>query len=175
MSSFAQSSGTSGQIIIVMGVSGCGKTTVGELLAERLGYTFLDADDLHPQANIDKMSRGLPLDDADRMPWLEALAAALDVAAQSAPGAVLACSALKKSYRDILASGGRAVRFVYLEGSADLVAERLRQRQGHFMSPDLLASQFDTLEVPCGAIKVGIDQPVDAIVEETMQRLAGRP
>ncbi|KMT63741.1 gluconokinase [Catenovulum maritimum] len=158
-------------IYIVMGVSGCGKSSIGELLAQRLECPFYDADDYHPQSNIDKMSNGISLNDDDRAPWLSLLANHM-VKWEQQGGAVLACSALKQKYRDILASTlADKVSFVYLDGSKALISERLNAREGHFMSSNLLESQFATLEVPVDAINVSIaDQPAK-IIENILQRI----
>lgn len=158
-------------IYIVMGVSGCGKSSIGELLAQRLECPFYDADDYHPQSNIDKMSNGISLNDDDRAPWLSLLANHM-VEWEQQGGAVLACSALKQKYRDILASTlADKVNFVYLDGSKALISERLNAREGHFMSSNLLESQFATLEVPVDAINVSIaDQPAK-IIENILQRI----
>jgi gluconokinase len=134
-------------LFVVFGVSGAGKTTVGRLLAERLGLEFLDADDFHSDENKTKMRFGIPLEDADRKYWLETLAGELKERSARGLGAVLACSALKKSYRETLAVQPD-VKFVYLKGSFEEIAARLRNRPGHFMNPMLLQSQFDTLEEP---------------------------
>jgi len=138
-------------VIIFMGVSGAGKTMVGCLLAKAVGYQFYDADDFHPPANIDKMRRGIPLDDADRQPWLETLGALVRRCLAAQTDAVLACSALKEAYRRHLLSDPH-VRLVYLKADQDLVRERLLQRRGHFMHPTLLESQFATLEEPQDAV-----------------------
>ena len=132
------------QHVVVMGVSGSGKSTIGELLAQELGATFIDGDFLHPESNVAKMAAGTPLDDADRKPWLEAVGQKLADAGDAS--LVIACSALKKSYRNIIRAADPTARFVFLEGSRELLAERLASRRGHFMPPTLLQSQLDTLE-----------------------------
>jgi gluconokinase len=138
-------------VIVLMGVSGAGKTMVGGILATTVGYQFYDADDFHPPANIDKMSRGTPLDDADRLPWLETLGALVRRCLAEHTDAVLACSALKETYRRYFLIDLQ-VRLVYLKADHDLIRGRLLQRQGHFMNPTLLESQFATLEEPQDAI-----------------------
>ncbi|WP_245847905.1 gluconokinase [Lentzea kentuckyensis] len=154
------------QLIAVMGVSGSGKTTVGAALAQRLRVPFGDADDFHPQANIDKMSAGISLDDADRTPWLAAIGAWL--AAHSADGGVISCSALKRDYRDILRAAAPTTVFVHLAGDQEVVRKRVAGRPGHFMPASLVTTQFATLE-PLDpdetGIEIDLDQPVDRIVE----------
>jgi gluconokinase len=132
-------------IVIVFGVSGAGKTTIGELLAKDLGWRLLEADDFHPRANIDKMRRGIPLTDEDRQPWLDSLREQIGKCVEACQDAVLACSALKRAYRDYLRISGE-VRFVFLQGNYTLIADQLRHRHGHFMNPNLLRSQFADLE-----------------------------
>lgn len=132
--------------IVVMGVSGSGKTTVARLLAEQVGAPFAEADEFHPQANIDKMSAGHPLDDDDRAPWLADIAAWLHERATTGEAAVITCSALKRAYRDVLRVAGPGVRFVHLAGPQNLIAERVHTRSGHFMPPELLDSQYADLE-----------------------------
>jgi gluconokinase len=149
-------------IVIVMGVSGCGKSTIGQLLADRLGYPFVDADELHPPGNVAKMAAGTPLTDADRRPWLELLNKKL----RGHENAVLACSALKESYRQILSQGLAECRFVHLRGSMELIRARMEKRQHRFMPASLLESQFATLEPPSGALAVDIAQPPAQCVEE---------
>ncbi len=146
-----------------MGVTGCGKTTVGKLLADQLGWEFYDADDFHPPQNVEKMRSGIPLNDEDRIPWLEALA---NLIHQTGPecGFVLACSALKHDYRKLLRVGLKPVQFVYLKGTSDLIRERLEARRGHYMNPKLLRSQFDTLEEPKDALYVDIAPEPEEIV-----------
>ncbi|MBM7502830.1 gluconokinase [Agromyces aurantiacus] len=151
--------------VVVMGVSGAGKSTVGEALARRFGTAFVDADDLHPAANVEKMRSGIPLVDADRMPWLDLVGAAL--AEAPAPGVVVACSALRRAYRDRLRAAAPDVVFVALEGDPVLLAERMGARAGHFMPATLLASQLASYESPAPderAVRCGIDAPLDDIV-----------
>lgn len=131
-------------LVVVMGVSGSGKTTVGTALAERLEVPYAEADDFHPQRNVAKMAAGNPLDDEDRRPWLDAIARWL--AGHTGTGGVVACSALRRRYRDRLRASAPEVFFVHLDGSRELIAERLRARTGHFMPPSLLDSQFESLE-----------------------------
>lgn len=161
-------------ILIVMGVSGAGKTTVGALVARRLGWVFLDADDLHPKANIEKMRSGAPLTDADRAPWLAAVGGWIDEqAAENRPG-VVACSALKRAYRDTLRRGRQQVRFVYLRGSQRRIAARLAGRTGHYWPASLLASQFRALEPPTddeAAIVVDIGGPPEGVAEAVVDQL----
>lgn len=162
-------------ILIVMGVAGSGKSTVGRLLAERLGWPFLDGDDFHPPGNVEKMRRGEPLADADRLPWLARLRdLAADCLARG-ESAVLACSALKESYRRILAGGDPRVRFVYLRADPDLLASRLEARTGHFFARALLESQLAALEEPppaSPAFVVDASLPAEAAVREILQGLS---
>jgi gluconokinase len=156
-------------VIVLMGVSGCGKTTNGRLLADKLNYTFIDADDFHPDANIRKMSAGQPLTETDRLPWLHILREEIENHLKTNTNIVLACSALKASYRAILCADSDTVKFVYLNGSFELIKNRLIQRQTkgeHWMKDTLLQSQFDTLEPPQDALWVEIDQSSEAIVEQ---------
>jgi gluconokinase len=157
-------------IIVVMGVTGSGKTTIGSLLARRLGFLFADADDFHSAANKEKMHQGIPLTDADRIPWLAAMHDQIAKWIASNQNAVLACSALKNSYRQLLWTGPEA-QFVYLRGSYELIAERLRQRKGHFADEHILAGQFADLEEPPDAISVDIAPPPEKIVAEIVRRL----
>lgn len=173
MPASSPSSATRG--LIVMGVSGSGKTTIGERLAERLGWTFEDGDSFHPPSNIEKMRSGHALTDADREPWLRAIADEIDRQVASGRQLVIACSALKRRYRDILVHGRDDIHIVYLDGDEDLIARRLAGRRGHFMPPDLLGSQFRTLEKPTTdehAITVDINAPVERIVDAILDRLA---
>ncbi|MFJ6428725.1 gluconokinase [Microbacterium maritypicum] len=151
---------------VVMGVSGVGKTTAGRALAVRLGTSFIDADDLHGPANIAKMAAGAPLDDDDRWPWLDRVGEAL----AADPAVVVACSALKRSYRDRLRASAPAVVFVYLEAPRERVVAQTAARRDHFMPPALLASQLQTLE-PLGADEQGIAVAVDAAPEELVERI----
>jgi len=160
-------------VLVLMGVVGSGKTTVGKLLAHELGWKFADADDFHPRANVDKIRRGIPLDDCDRVPWLSALHDAIEQWNESQQNVVLACSALKQSYRNKLRAG--SVHFVYLKGSQQLIASRLRSRQGHFASESILASQFADLEEPDDAITVGVDQTPEPIAAKIRAQLKPPP
>ena len=157
-------------IVIVMGVVGSGKTTVGRLLAEGMGWQFADADDFHSPANITKIRRGIALSDSDREPWLDRLREYLLKCQSQRLNVVLACSALRSSYRDKLRITPK-VRFVYLKGNADLIAERLRSRQGHFADEQILASQFAALEEPEQAITVDVAKTPAGIVTEIRKRL----
>lgn len=150
-------------IVVLMGVCGCGKSTVGAALAHSLQWPFLDADDLHPPANVAKMSAGTPLTDEDRWPWLDRVAAELRKILDRGGHAVLACSALKQAYRDRLARAGD-VRFVHLAGDYDTIASRLKSRRHRYMPSTLLASQFATLEPPADALPIDIREPVEAQV-----------
>ena len=152
-------------IVLVMGVAGAGKTTVGRLLAAGLGFAFADADAFHPESNREKMRRGVPLDDAERAPWLAALAAAIDGWIREEKSVVLACSALKRSYRALLLRDPGRTRLVYLRGSPDVIRARLEQRVGHFATSALLASQLDALEEPDDAVTVDVAAPPETLVE----------
>lgn len=160
------------RFLVVMGVSGSGKTTVGRLLAERLGGRFFDADDFHPAANRRKMAAGEPLTDADRRPWLEELARLRDRVLARGERAVLACSALKRSYRETLRRGAlREVAFVHLTGPRQVLAERLDGRTGHFMPADLLDSQLAILETPEEALTIDVTDPPPVLVERIVAAL----
>jgi len=154
-----------------MGVAGSGKTTIGRLLAYDLRWPFYDADDFHPPANVEKMHHGVALTDADRAPWLDALHALLEQLTRDGHSAVLACSALKRAYRDRLSAGIVGVQFVYLRGDASLIRLRLARRSGHFMPIDLLQSQLDTLEPPADAIAVDIDSAPEEIAARIKAQL----
>ena len=159
---------------IVMGVSGCGKSSVGQRLAQQLGATFLDADDFHPPANVERMRAGMALTDAERAPWLDALAARLAAAGAANEAVVLACSALKRSYRDALRRGAPALTLVHLTGSPALLAERIAARPGHYMPPSLLPSQLALLEAPGDdeqAITLDAKAPTDELVASLLRTL----
>lgn len=162
--------------MVVMGVTGSGKTTVGEALARAIGATFVDGDKLHPDTNIAKMSAGIPLNDADRWPWLAKVGETLK---EGAAPVVVGCSALKRAYRDFITERTAApVLFIYLDGSRELIGRRMHERTGHFMPTSLLDSQFATLEVPGedeNAIAVSIDAPLEAIVADITAKFRERP
>lgn len=158
-------------VYIVYGVSGVGKTTIGKALAEHLQLPFYDADDFHPEANVQKMASGQPLNDADRAPWLEELAQQI-VGWEQQGGAVLACSALKEKYRQTLSRQGAAkLCFVLLNASAEVIADRLQRRTNHFMDPGLLRSQFEALEVPEYGVQVDVSQGPAEILQEIVSKL----
>jgi gluconokinase len=166
-------------IILVMGITGSGKTTVGRLLAERLHWDFADADDFHSAANKEKMHNGIPLTDADRQPWLLAIRDQMWSWIAANKNGVITCSALKQSYRNLLLSPGNGntqadaseIKIVYLRGSYELIAERVRARTGHFAGEQLLSSQFAALEEPRDAITIDVNQTPEQIVDEALQRL----
>lgn len=161
-------------VLVLMGVSGVGKTTIAKELAARLGWTFEEGDSLHPEANVAKMHAGIPLTDADRQPWLESVAAWIDGQRAARQPGIITCSALKRSYRDIVVGDRPEVRLVYLRGGHDLIAARLASRSGHFMPPSLLQSQIDTLEEPAAAedpLTVDIGRPAGEVAEEIIRLL----
>lgn len=162
-------------IVVVMGVSGSGKSTVGKMLADRLGCGFSDADSFHSAANIEKMRRGDALNDADRAPWLAAIREAIVARRLAGRHHVFACSALRARYRDVLGEHDGDVVFVYLKGAPEVIGERLASRSGHFFDPALLQSQFNTLEEPRDALIVDICDSPDAIVETLLHKLAACP
>lgn len=162
------------QHLVIMGVAGCGKTTVANLLAGRLGWTEAEADDFHPKANILKMASGVPLDDDDRWPWLRAIRDWMSEQDRAGSNSVVTCSALKRRYRDVLRQAEGRVRFVHLDGTVDLIGERIQGRSMHFMPPALLPSQFAILE-PLGADEDGVVVPVtgspEAIADAALRAL----
>jgi carbohydrate kinase (thermoresistant glucokinase family) len=164
-------------LVVVLGVSGSGKSTIGAVIAERLGVPFADADSLHSAANIAKMAAGIPLDDADREPWLQSVGGALARAAVAGTGLVMACSALKHAYRQTIRTEAPGVMFVHLHGTREVLAQRLKARSGHFMPLSLLDSQLATLE-PLGAdeqgIVVDIHPPCDSVAADAVSQLASR-
>jgi gluconokinase len=157
--------------VILMGVTGVGKTTVGQILAAKTGWPLYDADAYHSPANVEKMRAGIPLTDDDRWPWLDRLNALLREAESRGESAILACSALKQRYRDRLQQGLRSVRWVYLKGDIELIRSRLRERKGHYMNPALLQSQFDALEPPSGALIVDVADEPEALVQQVLGSL----
>lgn len=157
-----------------MGVTGSGKTTVGRLLAERMHYSFFDADDFHPPASVEKMRSGHPLSDADRLPWLRTLRELIDDELQAGRSLVLACSALRQSYRDALVSSAGQVVFVYLKIDPETARRRLEARAGHYMPASLIPSQFETLEEPEHAIMVDGELPPAEAVSKAVQQLIGK-
>ena len=154
---------------IVMGVSGCGKSAIARLLANRLDWDFLDADDFHSPENISKMEAGIPLSDSDRAPWLAALNERLISTLTAGRHPVLACSALKESYRTTLCRGTGGLQFIHLKGSYDLIWSRISQRKGHYMKPEMLRSQFETLEEPVDALAVDVSLTPEEIVEKIIR------
>ena len=156
------------RFIIVMGVAGSGKTTVGKSLAEQLGWDFYDADDFHPPENIAKMTNGIPLNDADRAPWLDSLHALISSSLMHNRPGVLACSALKERYRQQMLEGNEGVQVVFLKGSYDVIWSRLSMRKDHYMKPQMLQSQFETLEEPANALTLDISRSANDIVEDIL-------
>ena len=160
------------QLVVVMGVAGSGKTTVGTMLADAMHCAFLEGDSLHSAADVEKMSHGAPLTDADRAPWLAAIHARLVDSFRRGESLVVACSALKQSYRTVLGDG-IPITWVYLKGSVALIRSRLQHRIGHYMKPDMLVSQFEALEEPSYALIVDVSQPAGTIVEQILAELRG--
>ncbi|MHB8381142.1 MAG: gluconokinase [Candidatus Binataceae bacterium] len=159
-------------IVILMGVSGAGKTTIGRMLAGALGWDFRDGDDLHSVANREKMISGVALSDADRQPWLAAIRAMIDGYVARGQSAIVACSALKRSYREMLCGDPSKARFVWLDGAPELITRRLAARRGHFMRPELLASQFTDLEAPPDALRIEVSSPPAEIVAAIRRELS---
>jgi carbohydrate kinase (thermoresistant glucokinase family) len=159
-------------IVLVMGVSGSGKSTIGRMLADALGAEFLEADSFHSPENVAKMAGGVPLQDADRWPWLDAIGSSIAKLRQEGKSVVLACSALKEAYRRRLFDrAGEEAKVVFLSGGADLIAKRMGGRQGHYMPPALLPSQLATLEPPKAAIRIDIAQAPERILAQVLNRL----
>ena len=158
-------------IILLTGVAGAGKTTVGERLADDLGWAFFDGDAFHPPANVEKMRNNISLTDADRFPWLTALRRHIDDLVRHEAAAVITCSALKKAYRDLLLDGPGDVRLVFLKGDFALIRQRMEKRRGHYFKADLLRSQFDALEEPDSGLIIDIVQPVESMVQEIRRAL----
>ena len=159
-------------VVVLMGVSGSGKTTIGRMLAGALNWRFYEGDDLHPQSNREKMSRGIPLTDSDRLPWLTSIRRLIERCLAGRVSAVIACSALKESYRQMLVVDPAKMKIVYLKGTPELLAQRIANRKGHFMPPALLPSQLDTLEEPRDAITVDISGTPNQIVDAIRRELA---
>jgi gluconokinase len=155
------------QAVILMGVSGCGKSTIGTRLSRRLDWEFIEGDEIHPAENVRKMASGIPLDDTDRLPWLKRINALLLEKQAGGASAVVSCSALKRKYREILAQGVENLTFVYLAGDFETIFERMQSRDPHYMKADMLRSQFDALEPPDAgdALVISIELPVEKIVE----------
>jgi len=162
-------------IIVLMGVTGSGKTTVGKLLADELGWKYYDADDFHSPANVEKMKRGIPLDDADRKPWLESLRDLIRSRLERGENGVLACSALKEKYRAILSSGIMIpLYWVFLQGSFKLIKKRMEERKDHFLPAGLLSSQFDALQIPANCITIDISNSPDKIIEMIIPQIEAK-
>jgi carbohydrate kinase (thermoresistant glucokinase family) len=165
--------------IIVMGVSGCGKSTLANALAKQLGLAMVDGDDLHLSESVAKMRAGIALEDADRWPWLQRIGDYLSIGSATQPGRIVACSALKRAYRDHIRQMAPGTSFIFLDGDGELIRERLSRRTGHYMKPDLLSSQLRTLERPAadegGVITLDLAQTVDALVVQATQALIFQP
>ncbi|VWC71013.1 thermoresistant gluconokinase [Burkholderia lata] len=164
-------------ILIVMGVSGAGKSHIGEMLAKRLSCSYTDGDAFHSAANKAKMRHGTPLIDEDRWPWLQSIRTAIEDKQRTGSTAVFTCSSLKRSYRNALSCGNHDVRFIYLKGSLEVLRARLNDRRGHFFDPSLLENQLDTLEEPAPheAITIGIELTPDQIVDHVLRNIGGLP
>ena len=160
-------------VLVLMGVSGTGKTTIGKVLATKLGWAFVEGDDYHPIANVEKMNAGIPLNDDDRCPWLQAVRRRIEEACKQGENAILACSTLKRDYRQYLERHDlECVHYVFLHGSEGLISRRSAERKGHFMDPNLLQSQFEALEVPEGALRVDVT-PAPAVIAAEIRRKLG--
>jgi gluconokinase len=159
-------------ILVIMGVSGSGKTTIGQQLAAELGWSFYDGDDFHPATNVEKMSQGIALTDEDRTSWLSALSRLIGDLNTGGKSGILACSALKHTYRETLRQNASDIKFVYLKGSYDLILKRLKARKNHYMRPELLQSQFDAMEEPGHALIINVEQSPGTIVRQIRQALA---
>ncbi len=157
-------------ILIIMGVSGCGKTTIGKMLSAKLNWKYFEGDEYHPQENIEKMKNGIPLNDSDRKPWLLKLQYIINDALSKKVNIIITCSSLKESYRKILKVSNE-VRFIYLKGSYSLIEKRMNERKDHFMKPGMLKSQFDALEEPTDAIIVDIDNSSENILIQILSKL----
>jgi gluconokinase len=157
------------KFFILMGVSGCGKTTIGKALAARLGWDFYDADDFHPAENITKMASGVPLNDDDRMPWLTSLHDLITSCLKESRPGVLACSALKEGYRQLLLADNQGVKIVFLKGDFDLIWSRMLARPGHYMKPEMLKSQFEALDEPSNGLIIDVSRSVDEIVNQILE------
>jgi gluconokinase len=160
------------KFFIVMGVSGCGKSSVGKALARSLGWAFYDADDFHSPENVTKMANGIPLDDSDRAPWLASLHALISSSLKAGSPGVLACSALKERYRQQLLDGNDGAQIVYLKGSYDLIWSRMETRTDHYMKPHMLKSQFDALEEPTNALIIDISMSLDDMVKKVISHMS---
>ncbi len=157
-----------------MGVSGSGKTTIGKALSQELGYAFYDADDFHPPENIAKMSQGIPLKDSDRIPWLNAIKSVINEHQKQQKNAIITCSALKQSYRNLLQENTRNIIWIYLKGNYEIILQRLQQRSEHFMKENMLLSQFQTLEEPENAVIIDINLSVQNIVKEIINQTCAK-
>ena len=157
-------------VLIIMGVSGCGKTTIGKMLSTKLNWKYFEGDEYHPPENIEKMKNGIPLDDSDRQPWLLTLRSIIQDSQDKKVNIILTCSSLKESYRKILKINNE-VKFVYLKGSYGLIEKRMNERKDHFMKPGMLKSQFDALEEPTDAIIVDIDNSLENILIQILNKL----
>ncbi|TAE51322.1 MAG: gluconokinase [Bacteroidetes bacterium] len=158
-------------VLVLMGVSGSGKSTLGKLLSSLSGWPFYDGDDFHPPANVEKMRQGIPLTDEDRRPWLIALRGRMQRSRAAAEGCIIACSALKQSYRDLLSEGNEGICWVWLKGDAETLRQRMEARSGHFMPPGLLQSQLAALEAPLDALVADITEPPEKIARMILESI----